>query len=80
MISAIERNTTNPAADTLQMLARALDVEVWQLQIEGIDSELLFTSTLPDLVHRFSNLSRDDRHALESLVDRLAKSTNRFDR
>lgn len=77
MISAIERKATYAAADTLQALARALSVEVWQLQIEGIADDLLFTETLPDLVYGYSGLPSADREAIDKLIRRLARGPNR---
>jgi transcriptional regulator with XRE-family HTH domain len=73
MISAIERRTTSPAADTLQAIAKALGVEAWQLQIDGMDDNLLFTETLPNFVYHYRDMSPADRQALEILAARLAR-------
>jgi len=74
MISAIERCTTSPGADTLQAIAKALGVEVWQLQIEGIDKDLLYSETLPQLVYIYRDLAPPDRQALDAIAKRLARS------
>lgn len=72
MISAIERNETYPATDTLQAIAWALGVELWQLQME-ITDDLLFTETLPSLVDAFGELSAEDRDAIQVLATRLRR-------
>jgi transcriptional regulator with XRE-family HTH domain len=73
MISAIELRRTSPAADTLQAIAKALNVEAWQLQIDGMDDDLLFTETLPNFVYHYRDMSPADREALEVLARRLAR-------
>ena len=74
MISAIERRATSPAADTLQAIAKALGAEAWQLQIDGMDDDLLFTQTLPNFVYHYRDMSPADREALEVLAARLART------
>jgi transcriptional regulator with XRE-family HTH domain len=74
MVSAIERNITSAAADTLEALAKALNVAVWQLQVDGLADDLILSNTLPDLVYAYRDLPKEDRAAIDALIARLART------
>src|SRR5713226_3246348 len=67
-ISRVECGHTVPAVETLEKLARALEVPIYQLFYEGEEP-----SKLPKFCHQCSRMSKSDLKLLFSMAQKMAR-------
>ena len=76
MIAYILSGQKKPTTKTIEALAKAFGVKVWQLLIPGLRPELIKSGKLDSLVKNYSQTSEKGREWIDHVAEQEAKYSN----